>query len=116
MNGSGQQYMSWVAIDDMVSIVRHCIETDSLEGPVNACAPNPVTNREFTNALSNVLVRPAILPMPAFAARLAFGEMADEALLASQRCDPERLRQTGFSFAFEELRPTLQHLLRGGDA
>jgi NAD dependent epimerase/dehydratase family enzyme len=75
-----------------------------------------VTNREFTDAMSNVLVRPAILPMPAFAAKLAFGEMANELLLSGQRCDPERLRQTGFDFAFPEVRAALAHLLRGGGA
>ncbi|MHC4958955.1 MAG: TIGR01777 family oxidoreductase [Planctomycetota bacterium] len=114
--GSGAQYMSWIAIDDMVAAVRHCIETESLEGPVNACAPNPVTNREFTNAMSNVLVRPAILPMPAIAAKLAFGEMANELLLSGQRCDPERLRQTGFRFKHTDVREALTHLLRGDDA
>lgn len=109
--GKGDQYMSWIHIDDIVRALRHCIETTTLSGPVNLAAPNPVTNREFTKALGRVLRRPTILPMPAFAARLAFGELADEALLAGQRADPERLRQTNFEFLHADLEKTLRNLL-----
>jgi uncharacterized protein (TIGR01777 family) len=83
--GSGKQYWSWVSLDDLVGIFTHALTTESLRGPVNAVSPNPVTNLEFTKALGGVLGRPTIFPMPAFAARLALGEMADELLLSSAR-------------------------------
>ena len=86
--GSGRQYMSWIAIDDVVGAISHAILSDSLRGPVNAVAPHPVTNREFTKTLGRVLWRPTIFPLPAFAARMVMGEMADELLLASTRVKP----------------------------
>ncbi|HYV86130.1 MAG TPA: TIGR01777 family oxidoreductase [Patescibacteria group bacterium] len=109
--GSGRQYMPWLALDDAVAIVRHALATDALSGPVNAVAPEQVTNAEFTRALARVLRRPAILPLPAFAARLAFGQMADEALLASQRVAPERLAAGGFHFRHPDLEPALRSIL-----
>lgn len=109
--GSGEQYMSWVAIDDVVRIVEHALADEELAGPVNAVAPRPVTNREFTETLASVLSRPAIFPMPASAARLAFGAMADELLLASQRVVPARLRARGFAFELPELERALTHLV-----
>ena len=90
--GSGTQYMSWVAMDDVTGAIYHTLTTDSLKGPVNVTAPNPVTNKEFTNTLGEVLKRPAVVPMPAFAAKLAFGEMANDLLLASTKVAPKRLR------------------------
>ena len=110
--GKGDQFMSWIHIDDLVAGLRHCIETVALEGPVNLAAPGAVTNREFTKTLGNVLVRPSFLPMPSLAARLAFGELADEALLAGQRADPERLRQTNYTFQYEDLVSALRALLK----
>jgi uncharacterized protein (TIGR01777 family) len=109
--GSGRQTMSWVSLDDAVHIIRHTLETRDLAGPVNAVAPNPVTNLEFTRALGRTLSRPTLFPMPAFAARLAFGEMADALLLASTRVVPEKLR-SHYSFRHREIEPTLQALLR----
>ncbi len=109
--GSGQQYMSWIALDDLIGIFQHALANDSLRGPANSVAPNPVTNREFTKTLGNVLSRPTIFPMPAFAARLAFGEMADELLLSSTRVEPVRLSASGFRFAHPQLEPALRHLL-----
>ncbi|MCI0404118.1 MAG: TIGR01777 family oxidoreductase [Acidobacteria bacterium] len=109
--GSGQQYMSWIALDDLIGIFQHALANDSLRGPANAVAPNPITNREFTKTLGNVLSRPTIFPMPAFAARLAFGEMADELLLSSARVEPVRLSASGFRFAHPQLEPALRHLL-----
>lgn len=109
--GSGQQYMSWVALDDVVGAIHHALVTDSLRGPVNAVAPNPVTNLEFTKTLGHVLSRPTILPVPAFAARLAFGEMADELLLASARVEPAQLRASNYQFRFPQLEGALRHLL-----
>jgi uncharacterized protein len=109
--GSGRQYMSWITLDDAVETILHALATDALSGPVNVVAPNPVTNREFTKTLGRVLSRPTIFPMPAFAARLAFGEMADELLLASARVLPNRLRDTAYRFRHEHLEPGLRHIL-----
>lgn len=110
--GSGGQYMSWIALDDAVGAIHHALGTGALEGPVNAVSPHPVTNREFTKALGRVLRRPTIFPMPAFAARIAFGEMADALLLASARVEPARLLATGYAFRYPELEGALRHLLR----
>ncbi len=109
--GDGKQYMSWIAIDDLVGIISHALRSDALAGPVNAVTPNPVTNAEFTRTLGRVLRRPTIFPMPAFAARLAFGEMADALLLASARVEPAKLLASGYGFRFQELEPALRHLL-----
>ncbi len=109
--GSGAQFMSWIAIDDTIGAIHHAIVTESLQGPVNGVAPTPVSNAEFTRTLGRVLSRPAIAPMPAFAARLAFGEMADALLLASQRVMPTRLQATGYQFRHAELEGALRHLL-----
>src|SRR6267142_2195671 len=92
--GSGKQWMSWIAIDDVVNGIQFCLEHESLRGPVNFVAPNPVTNAQFTKTLGKVLARPTILPVPAFAVRLLFGEMADALLLSSQRVEPTKLKQT----------------------
>lgn len=109
--GSGQQYWSWVGIDDVVGAIHHVLTSSSLHGPVNVVAPNPVTNREFTRTLARVLSRPAIFPLPAFAARLALGEMADELLLASARIRPTKLQASSYQFRTPELEQTLRHLL-----
>jgi hypothetical protein len=112
--GSGKQYWSWIAIDDLVGTILHALTTDALHGPVNAVTPNPVTNSEFTRILGRVLSRPTLLPMPGFAARLALGEMADELLLASARVEPARLLATGYAFRYPELEGALRHLLGKG--
>lgn len=109
--GNGRQWWSWISLDDALGAIRHAIETPSLSGPANAVAPNPVTNTEFTKILGRVLGRPTILPMPAFAARLALGEMAEHLLLASTRVEPRRLLETGFVFKLPELEGALRHLL-----
>ncbi len=96
--GSGRQWMSWLSLRDAVAALRHCAATDSLSGPVNLSSPNPVRNAEFTAALGTAVSRPAILPVPAFALRLAMGELADLALLGGQRVVPARLGATGFAF------------------
>jgi NAD dependent epimerase/dehydratase family enzyme len=103
--------MSWITIDDEIGAIEHVLHTDSLTGPANAVAPNPVTNAEFTRTLAGALSRPALMPMPAFAARLAFGEMADALLLASQRVLPTRLLGSGYRFRYPELSGALQHVL-----
>jgi uncharacterized protein (TIGR01777 family) len=109
--GSGRQYWSWVSIDDAAAAILHALMTDSLAGPVNVVAPQSVTNAEFTATLGRVLHRPTWVPMPAFAARLALGEMADALLLASARVQPQRLEQSGFTFRHAQLETTLRALL-----
>ena len=110
--GSGKQHWSWIAIDDLIAIIYFAATTEALKGPVNAVSPKPVTNLEFTKTLGRVLRRPTIIPMPAFAARLALGEMADELLLSSTRVDPAKLTAAGYAFRFPELEGALRHLLR----
>ena len=109
--GSGRQYMSWIAIDDVVGAISYAILSDSLHGPVNAVAPNPVTNREFTKTLGRVLWRPTLFPLPVFAAHLVMGELADNLLLASTRVEPARLLASGYEFQFPELKGALRHVL-----
>jgi uncharacterized protein (TIGR01777 family) len=110
--GSGDQYMSWIDIDDEVGVIEHALKTESLVGPVNAVAPAPVPNGDFTKALGRALNRPTLFPMPAFAAKLAFGEMADELLLSSLRVEPAQLRQSGYAFRYPQLDESLRHLLK----
>jgi uncharacterized protein (TIGR01777 family) len=109
--GDGQQYMSWISLDDLVAVILFALSGQTLRGPVNAVAPNAVTNHEFTKTLGRVLRRPTVFPMPAFAARLAFGEMADGLLLASTRVEPKRLTDAGFRFRFPELEGALVHAI-----
>lgn len=109
--GSGQQYMSWIGLDDIIGAIHHTLMTDALQGPVNVVAPRPVTNRDFTKTLGRVLGRPTLFPMPAFAARLAFGEMADALLLASTRVEPARLMAANYAFRHPDLEGALRHLL-----
>ena len=109
--GSGNQYMSWISLDDVCGAILHALTNDSLSGPVNTVAPAPVTNREYTKTLGSVLKRPTIFPMPAFAARAAFGEMADHLLLGSQRVQPKVLLDSGYRFQHTQLEDALRHLL-----
>ncbi len=110
--GSGQQWMSWIHVDDIVGGIHHAMQTEALSGPVNLVGPNPARNAEFTKVLASVLHRPAIFPVPEFALRLAFGKQAaDEMLLASQRVQPGKLGSSGYTFRFPELRAALENLL-----
>ena len=109
--GPGTQYMSWVAIDDLLGVIHHALDRSEIAGGLNAVAPEPVTNAVFTKTLGRVLGRPTIAPAPAFALRLVFGEMADATLLASTRVRPERLLATGYRFRFPELEGALRHVL-----
>ncbi|HEY3969078.1 MAG TPA: TIGR01777 family oxidoreductase [Planctomycetaceae bacterium] len=109
--GSGRQYMSCIAIDDCVGAILHSLSNTSVAGPLNVVGPEPVTNRVFTKTLGKVLGRPTIFPMPAFAARLAFGEMADALLLSSSRVEPQKLSKTGFQFQCSTLESALRHVL-----
>ncbi|HSA58968.1 MAG TPA: TIGR01777 family oxidoreductase [bacterium] len=110
--GSGRQYWSWVSIEDVCGAILHALNTPSLKGPVNTVAPQPSTNAEFTRTLGRVLRRPTVLPVPAFAARLALGEMADALLLASARVVPARLTASGYSFRHADLETALRDLLK----
>ena len=109
--GSGRQYWSWIAIDDLLGAIHHALTLSTLRGPVNAVAPAPATNREFTRTLGRALRRPTVVPVPAFAVRLLMGQMGQELLLASQRVEPRRLLATGYQFQFPELEAALQHVL-----
>jgi uncharacterized protein (TIGR01777 family) len=109
--GSGRQYWSWIAIDDVVGVILHALTTESLEGPVNAVAPDPPTNAEYTRTLGRVLNRPTVFPLPAPAARIMLGQVADEVLLASQRVEPAKLQETGYQYRYPELEGALRHLL-----
>lgn len=109
--GSGKQYWSWIDLDDVVGVIEHCVNNDALQGPVNTSTPNPVTNAVFTQTLARVLKRPAIFPVPAFAARAAFGEMADALLLCSFKMEPAKLIASGYTFAYPDLESSLRHLL-----
>ncbi len=109
--GPGTQYMSWVALDDLLGMIHHALDRPDLAGPLNATSPNPVRNAEFTKILGRVLGRPTIARVPAFVLRLAFGEMAEATLLASTRVRPERLQATGYGFRFPDLEGALRHVL-----
>jgi uncharacterized protein len=109
--GSGRQWWSWVALDDVVGSIVHALTDEGVEGPVNVGSPNPMTNAEYTKVLGKVLGRPTVLPLPAPAARIMLGEVADALLLASQRMRPARLQATGYAFRYPHLEGALRHLL-----
>jgi uncharacterized protein (TIGR01777 family) len=113
--GSGKQWVSWISVDDAIGAVLHALFTDDLAGPVNTASPEPVTSRIFAATLGRVLKRPAVLPAPAPALKLLFGEMADKGLLASQRLSPARLTGSGYSFRHPTLESALRHVLGRGE-
>jgi hypothetical protein len=106
--GSGRQWMSWIAIDDLIGVLHECVVDDTLSGPVNAVAPSPVTNRELTKTLASVLHRPSILPVPGAAIRTLLGEMGDHLLLSSTRVRASRLEAASFEFQHAELEAALR--------
>ena len=107
---SGQQWMSWIHVDDVIALIRFSLDNSAARGPMNATSPHPVRNAEFTNELATALHRPAIFPVPKFALNTLFGEMA-EVILGSQRVLPEAAQSAGFQFQYPELRPALVRLL-----
>jgi uncharacterized protein (TIGR01777 family) len=109
--GPGSQYFSWIAIDDASSAIEQALNLDSLQGPINLVAPNPVSNLEFTKALGHVLHRPTIFAIPSPAARIAFGEMADALLLSSSRVHPQKLLNSNYEFLYPELEGALYHVI-----
>jgi uncharacterized protein (TIGR01777 family) len=109
--GAGRQWWSWVTLDDVVGIYRHALDTSGLNGPINATAPNPVTNAEYTAALARVVARPALLPVPSLGPKLLLGEMADELIFSSIRVYPAAAEASGYSFRHAELEAALQDIL-----
>jgi uncharacterized protein (TIGR01777 family) len=109
--GSGKQYMSCVAIDDVVGAIHHCLTHEELDGPVNLVAPDPITNYEFTKTMGRVLNRPTIFPAPAFVLKIAIGEMADALLLSSTRVVPKELVKSGYQFRCPTVESALRHVL-----
>jgi uncharacterized protein len=109
--GAGQQFWSWISLEDVLGIINQALWDDRLCGPLNVCSPRSVSNAEFAATLGRVLRRPAVLPLPAWIARGALGEMADSLLLASTRAQPAKLLATGFSYAYPDLEPALRHCL-----
>jgi uncharacterized protein len=110
--GTGEQWMSWIALDDLVSLIEFAIEDATLTGPVNAVAPHPVTNAVFTHELAAALHRPAIFPVPAFALKILFGEMS-QILLGGQRVIPQKALRAGFQFRYAELGDALRQSIGG---
>jgi uncharacterized protein (TIGR01777 family) len=109
---SGHQWMSWIAMEDVVEILRLAIENGNVRGPINVISPQPVQNAEFTKTLATAMHRPALLPAPAFALRLVLGEMADALLLSSQRVLPQRLQKLGYNFQYADLSAALKNVLK----
>jgi hypothetical protein len=113
--GSGRQWVSWIALPDLVAALRHLLARDDLAGPINAVAPEPITNREFTKTLGRVLRRPTLFPLPASLVRLLLGEMGEAALLGSTRALPAGLQASGFRFSTPELEGALKAVLGQGE-
>ncbi len=111
--GSGDQWMSWIALEDLVGVVSYVLDDRTISGPVNAVAPNPVTNRTFARTLGRVIHRPAILPLPSFAIEVLFGEMGRELLLASTRVIPEKLARAGYEYRHPHVEGALEAELSG---
>jgi len=106
--GSGQQYWSWISLDDVVGIILFALHNDKLQGPINVVSPEPARNEEFVRALGNALHRPTVFPLPAFVVRTLMGEMGETALLASTRVEPARLKAAGYTFQHPQLKDALR--------
>ena len=109
--GSGKQWMSWIVLEDLIRIIHFALENETLRGAINATAPNPATNEEFTKTFGRVLHRPTILPVPEFAVKLMFGEMGETLLLQGARVLPERLLENGFEFKYANLEDAMKAVL-----
>jgi len=109
--GNGQQYMSWIDIDDVTGAIYHALTNNTLTGPVNVVSPHAVTNQEFTKVLGKVLCRPTLIPIPSFGLRMLFGAMADELLISGQNVIPAKLQASGYQFQYPDLEPSLRHVL-----
>src|ERR1039458_7506773 len=102
----------WIDVRDMVGAIHHILKNDLIQGPVNMVAPKPERNAEFARTLASVLSRPAVFPLPAFAVKLAFGEMGEELLLGSQKVEASKLISSGYPFRFRELKASLESVLK----
>ena len=111
--GSGEQWMSWIALEDLIAIFHFALENESFRGAANATAPSPATNEEFTKTLGKVLHRPTILPIPEFAIKLLFGEMGETLLLQGCRVVPKKLQDAGFKFKYENLEEAMKNAVAG---
>ena len=109
--GSGEQFMSWISMDDLIGIIYHAINDESLSGPINIVAPHPVSNLELTRTLGKVISRPTLFTIPASLIKMVFGEMGKEVLLASTRVEPKKIMASGYRFRHPELEGALRHLL-----
>ena len=109
--GSGKQYMSWIDLDDLVGLIHHALYANALSGPMNATAPNPVTNSVFSAALGRMLGRPAVLPVPSVAVKAVFGQLGTEALLSGQRVLPRKAADSGFHFFYDSVEESLRFQL-----
>lgn len=109
--GSGEQWMSWIALPDLVRMIQFLINNDRIKGALNATAPHPVTNKEFTDTLGKVLNRPTIIPVPGFGVKLLFGEMGENLLLEGAKVLPEKVLEAGFKFEYPELEAALKQAL-----
>ncbi len=109
--GSGKQYLSWIALDDLIRLIHFALESENLKGAVNAVAPNPVKNEKFTKTLGKVLNRPTIIPIPAFGIKLLFGEKGESLLLEGARVLPQRMENAGFEFRFPDLEDAMKKIL-----
>lgn len=109
--GNGKQYWPWISIEDIVRVIRFAMDNETLSGPINACAPQHTTNKEFTRALGRVLGRPTFFPLPSVAVTLLLGEMGQEALLTSERVEPAKLKQAGFQFRHPQIEDALRAVL-----
>ena len=112
---NGRQWVSWIHLDDLTALIAFLLRESTVRGAFNAVSPHPVTNREFTQALAHALHRPAIFPVPAFALKVLFGEMAS-VLLASQRAIPDAAARAGFTFEYPDVFAALAEILRRPDA
>jgi uncharacterized protein (TIGR01777 family) len=110
--GSGQQWMSWISLDDVIEVLRLAMEKGQVRGPLNVISPQPLQNAEFTKTLASAMHRPALFPAPAFVLRLALGEMADALLLSSQRVLPQGLERLGYNFQYPDLAAALKNILK----
>jgi uncharacterized protein len=110
--GNGEQYVSWISLDDAVGVIFHVLEHSEVSGPVNVVVPNPVKNCDFAHALGHAIGRPAKVPVPAMALKFAFGELAEATLLASQRVKPQKLIESGYQYHHSDIGPTMEELLK----
>jgi hypothetical protein len=109
--GNGQHYMSWIALDDLLGVINHALLNERVVGVYNVVAPKPVTNREFTRIMGKVMTRPTIVPLPALAVKMMFGELGDSLLLSGQNVSAQRLLDSGYRFIYPDLEPALRHVL-----